>query len=238
MNSLKNDKRHPLPSPFELKQKYFSSVDTKSFISQNRNTTSCLEYANTLNKLSESVQDTFFVVMRFYFEKPRKRHGWKGIKYDPHLDGTGDIATGLKITRELLLKLTDLHLPAGSELLDPTTIHFYEDLISWGCIGSRTAESQIHRELASYVNMPIAFKNNTEGNTEIAINGMLVAKTSHDILTMNEFGKFEIVRSKGNLNTHLVLRGGQNGPNFDRNSVYSTQNALEKASGFSVSLPS
>lgn len=240
-------------SPFELKQKYCSSTDKKSFISLSRNaisrilsrqdkrwilivgpcsihdSKSCIEYAKKLKKLSEHVKDTFFIVMRFYFEKPRTRHGWKGIKYDPHLDGSHDIAKGLEITRELLLKIADLKLPVGSELLDPTTIHFYEDLISWGCIGARTAESQIHRELASYVNMPIAFKNNTDGNTDIAINGIRVARSSHHFLTMNEFGKFETVCTTGNQNTHLVLRGGQNGPNFDSNSVHVVQKALEKS---------
>ena len=178
-----------------------------------------LEYAGRLNALRQELADRLYVVMRIYFEKPRTTIGWKGLIYDPHLDGSDDIGTGLHLARRLLLAINALGLPAGTEMLEPTTPQYHADLISWAVIGARTSESQIHREMASGLAMPVGFKNSTEGNVQVAINALQAARQPHTFFGINQEGKTCIVRTTGNPWGHVVLRGGHGGPNYDAPSV-------------------
>lgn len=191
--------------------------------------TAAKEYAIKLKKLAEEVQDSFLIVMRNYFEKPRTRLGWKGLLHDPYLNGGNDIAEGLKMARQLLLDLTDLEVPAATEFLDPASTEYYGDLISWGCIGARTSSSQIHRQIASGLHMPIAFKNSTDGNVDSAIHGVQAASVGHTYIGMDSSGKVAMVHSNGNSHAHVMLRGGEKGPNYDSLSVQRTLAQLEKA---------
>lgn len=186
------------------------------------------EYAIKLRHLAKDVSKSFLIVMRTYFEKPRTAHGWKGMLYDPHMDGSNDIGTGIKNARELLLTLAKLEIPTATEFLDPITPHYLGDLISWACIGARTAESQIHRQFASGLPMPIAFKNSTTGNVEVAINGALIAKCPHAFFGIDESGQASIIRTKGNKTPHIVLRGGADGPNYHAESIASALSLLKK----------
>ncbi len=190
---------------------------------------STLEYANRLKELSQSISDSFFVVMRVYFEKPRSACGWKGFALDPHLDGSHEISKGHYLTRQLLVHLAELGLPAAAEFLEPTSGHYFGDLISWGCIGARTTESQLHRQMASGFNMPIAFKNNTCGNIEVAVNGIHAASQPHTFMTLNREGQLEVMHTLGNPDCHLVLRGGREKTNYDGCSVANAVDYLEKA---------
>lgn len=185
------------------------------------------EYAIKLRHLAKDVSENFLILMRTHFEKPRTNLGWKGMLYDPHLDGSHDISTGLKYARELLLTLAKLEIPAATEFLDPIAPYYLGDLISWGCIGARTAESQIHRQFASGLPMPIAFKNNTTGNVDVAINGILAALAPHTFFGIDESGQAAIVHTKGNKSPHLVLRGGINGSNYDAKSIYEVLEKLK-----------
>jgi len=193
------------------------------------NPDSAIEYATKLQALGVEVSDTFFIVMRTYFEKPRTINGWKGFLYDPHLNGTYDIETGLYRSRKLLLDLCSLKMATATEFLDPSTSDYISDLISWGCIGARTAESQIHRQLASKLNLPISFKNSTSGHVETAINGILVAKQAHTYLGINQAGCLSSIVTSGNSSCHLTLRGGNNKTNYDPESIFKALNRLEKA---------
>lgn len=177
------------------------------------------EYATKLRELSEIVSKSFLVVMRTYFEKPRTTFGWKGLLHDPYLNGTNDIKTGLKWSRELLLYLADIGLPAATEFLDPITPRYFGDLISWACIGARTSESQIHRQFASGLPMPVAFKNSTSGNIDVAINGVLAARHPHSFLSTGDDGHVVVMETKGNPHAHIVLRGGEDKPNYDPQSI-------------------
>lgn len=180
---------------------------------------SALEYANRLKSLSQSISDTLFLVMRVYFEKPRTSIGWRGFSSDPHLDGSMDIRTGHFLTRQLLLHLADMGLPVAAEFLEPTSSLYFGDLISWGCIGARTTESQLHRQMASGLPMPIGFKNTTSGSLEAAINGIAAASQPHTFMAINHEGVLSIVKTEGNPQCHLVLRGGNEKPNYDANSI-------------------
>ena len=168
-----------------------------------------LEYATRLNALREQVADRMEIVMRVYFEKPRTTIGWKGLINDPHLDGSQDIETGLKIARQLLLEITGLGLPAATEFLDPIVPQYIADLITWAAIGARTTESQTHREMASGLSMPVGLKNSTDGSLQVAIDAMGAARHPHSFLGINEDGVTSIVRTAGNPDAHVVLRGGQ-----------------------------
>lgn len=183
------------------------------------------EYATKLRHLATEVSDTFLLVMRVHYEKPRSALGWKGFLYDPTLDGSNQIAVGLRQTRQLLLDLADLHVPVATEFLDPLAAHYLGDLISWGCIGARTAASQTHRQLASSLQLPIAFKNATDGNIDVAVNGILAAQAAQSFLGTDEQGRPASIHTQGNPHGHLVLRGGENKPNYDPQSIYE---ALEK----------
>lgn len=177
------------------------------------------EYATKLRELSDTVSKSFLVIMRAYFEKPRTALGWKGMLHDPHLNGTNDIRTGLKWSRELLLFLAELGVPAATEFLDPITPRYLGDLISWACIGARTSESQIHRQFASGLPMPVAFKNSTSGSIDVAINGVLAAKCPHAFLGIDDQGSIVVMETKGNSFAHIALRGGEGKPNYDPQSI-------------------
>lgn len=187
-----------------------------------------MEYAQRLVALAQEVEDTLYIVMRVYFEKPRTTVGWKGLINDPYLDGQYDISTGLKISRQLLLDINRLGLPIASETLDPILPQYIADLISWTAIGARTTESQTHRELASGLSMPVGFKNGTDGNLEIAINAMEAARHPHHFLGINQDGQTSIVKTRGNRYGHVILRGGKI-PNYDLQSIQSAEAALTKA---------
>jgi 3-deoxy-7-phosphoheptulonate synthase len=178
-----------------------------------------LEYARRLAGLRAELADVLELVMRVYFEKPRTTVGWKGLISDPHLDGTRDMATGLRIARQLLLQINDLGLPAATELLGPVVPQYIADLVSWTAIGARTAESQTHREMASGLSMPVGFKNTTDGNLQVALDGMHAAGTPHTFLGMDDDGRSAIVHTTGNPDRHLVLRGGGSRTNYDAVSV-------------------
>lgn len=177
------------------------------------------EYGEKLAVLREELADELEIVMRVYFEKPRTTIGWKGLINDPHLDGSYDINTGLRLARKILLDLAQLGLPAATELLDPIIPQYIADVISWTAIGARTTESQTHREMASGLSMPIGFKNNTDGSLLAAANAMLAASQPHRFLGINLEGLASIVTTTGNPDGHLVLRGGKQGPNYDASHV-------------------
>ena len=178
-----------------------------------------LEYATRLSKLQKEFAGRMEIVMRVYFEKPRTTIGWKGLINDPHLDGSQDIETGLKIARRLLLDITSLGLPAATEFLDPIVPQYIADLISWAAIGARTTESQTHREMASGLSMPVGLKNATDGSLQVAIDAMGATRHPHSFLGMTEDGATAIVRTTGNPNAHLVLRGGRAKTNYDTASI-------------------
>lgn len=186
------------------------------------------EYATNLRQLAKEVSKSFFIVMRTYFEKPRTALGWKGMLYDPHLDGSNDIATGIQYARQLLLDLAAMEVPAATEFLDPLTPRYIGDLISWSCIGARTTESQIHRQFASGLPMPVAFKNSTSGNVNVAIKGVLTASCPHAFFGIDDHGHVAIVRTKGNPHAHVALRGGESSPNYDAHSLAKALELLRK----------
>lgn len=186
------------------------------------------EYGEKLVKLRSHLQDQLEIVMRVYFEKPRTTVGWKGLINDPHLDNSYDINTGLRTARNLLLDLAEIGLPAATELLDPITPQYIADLICWTAIGARTTESQIHRQMASGLSMPVGYKNGTDGGFSAAINAMLTAKISHHFLGINQDGLASIVRTTGNPDGHLVLRGGAAKPNYEASDIEAAVNALRQ----------
>lgn len=188
------------------------------------------DYARRLKTLSEELSDSLFLVMRTYFEKPRTALGWKGLIHDPLLDGSHQMERGFELARELLLYLSELGVPAGCEFLDPPAALYYGDLISWGCIGARTTASQVHRQIASELSMPVAFKNATDGSSESAVNGCLAASYPHAFLGHAVDGTLKMHHSKGNPDTHIVLRGGHQSPNYDLNSVRKAFQLLHSSS--------
>jgi 3-deoxy-7-phosphoheptulonate synthase len=191
-------------------------------------TDAALEYAGLLAEKRRELSDALDIVMRVYFEKPRTTVGWKGLINDPHLDGSFSINQGLKAARRFLLDVVELGLPAGTEFLDPITPQFHADLVSWGAIGARTAESQVHRELASGLSMPVGFKNGTEGSVSVAIDGILSAKNPHHFLSVTKQGVAAIVATRGNEDCHVILRGGRQGPNYSSAQIAEVVETLEK----------
>jgi len=187
-----------------------------------------LEYAKRLLVQREKYADTLEIVMRVYFEKPRTTVGWKGLINDPYLDETFRIDEGLRIARQLLIEINRLGLPAGSEFLDVISPQYLGDLISWGAIGARTTESQVHRELASGLSAPIGFKNGTDGNIKIATDAIQAAAGGHHFLSVHKNGQVAIVQTNGNPDCHVILRGGK-APNYDAASVAAACKDLEKA---------
>ncbi len=174
-----------------------------------------LDYARRLARLAEEVGEKYFVVMRVYFEKPRTTIGWKGFINDPHLDDSCDMEYGLHAARRLMLDIIALGLPVATEFLDPIVPQYTADLVGWSAIGARTTESQTHREMASGLSMPVGFKNATDGNIQVAINAIESASIPHSFLGIDQEGHTAVVKTTGNPNTHLVLRGGDKQPNFE-----------------------
>lgn len=243
----------PLPSPKNLKKELPITIAQRDFIEQSRQQIRSIlnkndprlllivgpcsihdikaakEYAAKLRSLSDETADTFFIAMRVYFEKPRTALGWKGIMYDPYLDDSHDMNTGLRWTRQLLLDLADLCIPAAAEILDPISAHYFGDLLSWSCIGARTSSSQIHRQAASGLPLPVGFKNHTDGNIAIAVNGVVTAAHPHIFLGINESGCTCRIQTKGNKDSHIVLRGGEKAPNYDAASISQALSLLKEA---------
>ncbi len=188
-----------------------------------------LDYARRLKKLADEVSDTLQLVMRVYFEKPRTTVGWKGYINDPFMDDSFQVNVGMEKAREFLLQVNELGLPAGTEALDPYGPQYYGDLITWTAIGARTTESQTHREMSSGLSTPVGFKNATSGDLTVATNAILSASRPHSFLGLNNDGRVAIVRTKGNPHGHVVLRGGDTGPNYDTVSVAVAEQAMVKA---------
>ncbi|HMS84274.1 MAG TPA: 3-deoxy-7-phosphoheptulonate synthase [Nitrospira sp.] len=184
------------------------------------------EYATKLKPVADALRDRFLIVMRTYFEKPRTTVGWKGLINDPHLDGTCDIAAGMELAREILLRVNQLGLPCGTELLDPISPQYVADLISWAAIGARTTESQTHREMASGVSMPVGFKNGTEGSLQVAVNAMISACAPHHFVGINADGQTAIIKTMGNPDRHIVLRGGGGRTNYEAQEVTKAEAAV------------
>ncbi len=187
------------------------------------------DYALKLKELSDKVQDTLYLVMRVYFEKPRTTVGWKGLINDPHLNDSFEIEDGLHIGRKLLLDIAEIGLPTATEALDPISPQYLQDTISWSAIGARTTESQTHREMSSGLSVAIGFKNGTDGGLGVAINALGSVAHPHSFLGINREGQVSIVRTKGNPYAHVVLRGGGGKPNYDSVNVALCEQALEKA---------
>ncbi len=187
-----------------------------------------MEYAERLKKLHDRLSDTFYIVMRIYFEKPRTTVGWKGLINDPYMDDSFRIEEGLHKARELLLWLANLGLPAGTEPLDPITPQYLSDLFSWSAIGARTTESQTHREMASGLSMPVGFKNSTDGALTVAINALRSVSTPHSFLGISQAGQVTVVQTRGNVCSHIILRGGRQ-PNYDSVNVALCEEELHKA---------
>ncbi len=240
----------PIIAPSDLKQVFPLSFSAAKFVSDSRTTIrsilrgedprlmaivgpcsihdpkAALEYAEKLAALSEELRDRVFIVMRVYFEKPRTIIGWKGLINDPDLDGTHQISKGLGIARQLFCAITALGLPIASEMLDPITPEYLSDIISWGAIGARTTESQTHREMASGLSFPVGFKNGTDGGLKVATDAMAAACRPHSFLGINNEGKSSIVQTSGNPDVHIVLRGGNEAPNYFPEDIAATKTLL------------
>ena len=188
-----------------------------------------LEYARRLAALAERLKDKLYIVMRVYFEKPRTTVGWKGLIMDPHLDGSHDIETGLRTARSFLREVLDLGLPTATELLDPITPQYIADLICWSAVGARTTESQTHRQMASGLSMPLGFKNGTDGTLDAAINAIRAASQPQTFMGVSVEGRASAVVTRGNPNCHIVLRGGNQGPNYSPTHIAETETVLTKA---------
>jgi len=183
-------------------------------------------YAERLKKVADATADDLLIVMQTYFEKPRTVVGWKGLISDPHLDGSCDISAGLTLARKLLLRITALGLPCATEFLDTVVPHYLSDMVTWAAIGARTTESQVHRQMASGLSMPVGFKNSTDGALQNAINAMLSARHAHAFLGINADGISSVVKTTGNLDGHIVLRGGASGTNYHPEDIAAAADAV------------
>ncbi|OZE17524.1 3-deoxy-7-phosphoheptulonate synthase [Rhodococcus sp. 05-2254-6] len=192
-------------------------------------TDAALDYARRLAAKASELGDRLHIVMRVYVEKPRTTLGWKGLINDPHLDGSFDINAGLRVGRQLLLDISALGLPVGCEFLDPITPQYIADLVSYGAIGARTAASQVHRQLCSALSMPVGIKNSTEGDIQVAVDGTRAAAASHVFPGTDLDGQAALIRTVGNPDCHVILRGGVDGPNYDAESVADTVARLRKS---------
>ncbi len=244
--------RRKVPAPYELVNKYPINDQISKLVYGTRNEISqilhnkddrlfvvvgpcsihdpesALEYAEKLAKENKRLSKNVLVIMRVYFEKPRTTVGWKGLINDPDINETFNIAKGVEMARKLLINIAELGLPAGTEFLDPISPQYVTDIISWGAIGARTAESQIHRELASGLSCPIGIKNGTDGGLKAAIDGIQAANHSHVFLGATKEADIAMLKTAGNNDTHIILRGGKE-PNYDSESVESTLVALREA---------
>lgn len=190
-----------------------------------------VEYARLLAPVAEELSDRLLVVMRTYFEKPRTSIGWKGLIYDPALDGSSDASRGLRVARQVLLEVTSEGLPCAVEVLDTITPQYHADLVAWAAIGARTVESQVHRQLASGLSMPIGFKNGTDGSLGGATNALSAAIAPHAFFGIDGSGRTTVVRTTGNPDVHVVLRGGNDGPNHDAATVQAARDAARAVTG-------
>ncbi|WP_104204764.1 3-deoxy-7-phosphoheptulonate synthase, partial [Billgrantia saliphila] len=188
-----------------------------------------LEYARRLAELTPRVEDRLLPVMRVYVEKPRTTVGWKGLAYDPDLDGSGDMSRGLELSRRLMREISALGLPVATELLQPMLAAYFDDLLTWVAIGARTTESQLHRELASGLDAAVGFKNATSGDVRVAVDAIQAAAHPHRHFGLDDGGRPTMRETSGNPHAHVVLRGGHHGPNYDRDSVRAARAALETA---------
>ncbi|MBI2170549.1 MAG: 3-deoxy-7-phosphoheptulonate synthase [Chloroflexi bacterium] len=259
VQDLNIQKIEPLPTPREFQQKLPITAKVARTVASGReqaarilrgdderllifsgpcsihDTAAGMEYALRLREMAERMKDRVLIVMRVYFEKPRTTVGWKGLVYDPHLNGSFDILTGLHAAREFLLKLGNLGILAATEFVDPITPQYFADLVTWAAIGARTSESQTHRQMASGLSMPIGFKNGTGGSVQLAVDGVVTARAVHAFLGVDQDGRAAIVVTKGNPNCHIVLRGGAPGPNYDAAHVADAISRL-KAAGLPTQL--
>lgn len=188
-----------------------------------------IEYAERLKRLADEVQDRIFIVMRAYFEKPRTTVGWKGLIYDPDINGSYNIERGIFTARKLLLKFVEVGLPVATEVLDPILVQYIVDTVSWSAIGARTTESQTHRQLTSGLSMPVGFKNATDGSIQIALDAICSARSHHSFIGVLEDGHVGVFRTKGNAYAHVVLRGGSDGPNYGAEHIAFLKVAMAKA---------
>lgn len=187
-----------------------------------------IDYATRLSQLALKYRDRLCIVMRVYFEKPRTALGWRGLIVDPHMDDSYNIPHGIRLARDLLIRINAMGLPAGSEMLDPVIPQYIGELLSLASVGARTTESQTHREMASGLSMPVGFKNATDGDVQIAVNAIVSAANPHSFVGIDRDGKTIVMRTTGNPDAHLILRGGKSGPNFSRDNVDAAREALEK----------
>jgi 3-deoxy-7-phosphoheptulonate synthase len=186
-----------------------------------------LDYAQRLRGLRDQYRDRLYILMRVYFEKPRTTIGWKGLINDPDMDGTCDMTKGLKLSRQLLLKINELGIPVANEMLDPISPQYMSGLVSWASIGARTTESQTHREMASGLSMPVGFKNSTDGSVDVALSAMQAAQHPHSFIGIDQDGHTCIVRTKGNPWGHVILRGGHQAPNYHPENIKHAVTALQ-----------
>ncbi|ASI96455.1 3-deoxy-7-phosphoheptulonate synthase [Vibrio rotiferianus] len=249
-DELRTQPLGPMPTPAELGSVYPITDDVADRIAQSRrqiekiltgeddrilaivgpcsvhDTEAAIDYATRLASIQDKYKDELFIVMRTYFEKPRTVVGWKGLITDPNLDGSYALEAGLHKARKLLLDINKLGLATATEFLDMITGQYIADLITWGAIGARTTESQIHREMASALSCPVGFKNGTNGNVKIAIDAIRASKASHYFYSPDKHGRMTVYRTSGNPYGHIILRGGEKGPNFDETSVKQACDAL------------
>ncbi len=242
----------PIIAPVDLKQVFPLSERAAEFVTQSRQQVkdiihnrdrrlmvvvgpcsihdplAAIDYARRLAQLNQELADQLLLVMRVYFEKPRTTIGWKGLINDPDLNGSHQISKGLGVARNLLCAVTNLGLPIACEMLDPITVQYLSDMVSWGAIGARTTESQPHREMASGLSFPIGFKNGTDGNLQIAVDAIDAATHSHNFLGIDSDGRTAIVETNGNPDGHMVLRGGGGKPNYDAESISNAEAMLAK----------
>lgn len=253
-NNLNIHEVTPIIAPSDLKQVFPLTVENAEFVTASRekikdilhekdrrlmavvgpcsihDPAAALEYAKHLAILAKEVEEHIMIVMRVYFEKPRTTIGWKGLINDPDLNGSHHISKGLGVARQLFCAITALGLPIASEMLDPITPQYLADMISWGAIGARTTESQTHREMASGLSFPVGFKNGTDGGLKVATDAMSAALHEHSFLGINYEGRSSIVHTRGNPDVHIVLRGGENGPNYRAQEISKTTELLKKNS--------
>ncbi|MGO9750621.1 MAG: 3-deoxy-7-phosphoheptulonate synthase [Solirubrobacteraceae bacterium] len=187
------------------------------------------EYAERLSLQAQALREDLCIAMRVYFEKPRTTVGWKGLINDPHLDDSGDVNTGLRMARRLLLDVLDLDLPIGCEFLDPITPQYISDAVCWGAIGARTTESQIHRQLGSGLSMPVGFKNRTDGDVQVAVDAVRAAAVPHAFAGIDVSGMPAILHTRGNSDCHIILRGGRGAPNYGPEPVAQARQLLRAA---------
>ncbi len=252
VNNIRIKKTDLIPPPIEYIKRYPINKEETNFIINSRETIKNIinekdkrlmviigpcsihdvdaarEYAEKLAKIRDKLADKLFIIMRVYFEKPRTTIGWKGLIYDPFLDNSFNMKKGLDISRHLLLDLAKMKIPSAVEYLDVISPQYFSDLITWGAIGARTTESQIHRELASGLSCPVGFKNGTDGNIQIAIDAVISASNSSMFWSVNKKGIINRYTTSGNKNCHIILRGGNNITNFDKQSIANAKNLLIK----------